>query len=152
MTDASFDAWQGRTKRGPFRDVSRKGPRVCRQVFSGFFGAPGADKDALCSGRRGNDGEPHPSASPPRQESWDTPSACGGHPMTSPRRGRLHGLPPAFLRDVVFRPTQRTPRTSLVSLPRLGAWSARKTVRWTVFSGRRAAAPDGGSERQRGDG
>ncbi len=32
----------------------------------------------------------------------------GGHPVTSSKRGRLHGLPPAFLRDVVFRPTQRT--------------------------------------------
>ena len=75
-------------------------------------------------GRR-RDGEPHPSASPPRQESWDTPSACGGHPMTkdtpsacgghpmtSPKRGRQHGLPPAFSRGTGFRPPFRVVQAS----------------------------------------
>ena len=80
------------------------------------------------------DGEPHPSASPPRQESWDTPSACGGHPMTkdtpsacgghpktSPKRGRQHGLPPAFSRGTGFRPPFRRHGLLLPAFPQTWA-------------------------------
>ena len=170
VTDASFDAWQGRTKSGPFRDVSGRGRAYAGRFFRAFSGRrTEADNDALCSGRRGNDGEPHPSALAATSRVMGHPVRLRrpphdkGHPVRlrrpphdKPQTGKAtraaarlsagRGLPTDTENPPYF------PRTSLVSLPRLGAWSARKTVRWTVFSGRRAAAPDGGSERQRGDG
>ena len=85
-----------------------------------------------------------------------------GFAATFPKRGRLHGLPPAFPRNTGLSPALRgklfvscpkaimlqshsTDREDHVSLPLRGAWSARKTVRRTAFGERRTAAPDGGA-------